>query len=276
MTEKIASLETKARQIRRLVLEMCCRAGTGHVTSSLSCAEILVALYHGGVLRFKPEDPEWAQRDRFVLSKGQASVILYPILADLGFFPVSWLEGFTTAEGRFGVHLQADVPGVEITSGSLGHGLGIATGMALAARMNRELHLTFALLGDGECQEGSIWEAAMFAAHRRLSNLVAIVDRNYMTVTNFTEDMLELEPFADKWRTFGWRVKVVDGHSFPQILAALGDVRSRPGSRPLVVIADTTKGKGIPFICHEPLWHGQAPRSEEEVRRAFDELDQEE
>ncbi len=258
-----ALLEKKALDIRRLVLEMCCAAGTGHVTSSFSCAEVLVALYYGGILRFDPRDPKWEGRDRFVMSKGQASVILYPILADLGFFPLEDLKGFCQAEGKFGVHLQHDVPGVEITAGSLGHGFGVATGMALAAKMSRQLHLTFALLGDGECCEGSVWEAAMFAAHKRLNNLVAIIDRNYLCATDFTEDSVGLEPLDEKWRAFGWEVKVIDGHSFDQILGALDGVRSKRSPRPLVIIARTVKGKGVEFICDQPLWHAVAPSGEE-------------
>jgi transketolase len=263
MNDKINALKGKAKQIRNLVLEMCCRAGTGHITSSFSCTEILVALYYAGVLKVDPKNPKWEDRDRFILSKGQASVILYPILADLGFFPLEELKRFNQADGKFGVHLQHDVPGVEITSGSLGHGFGVATGIALGAKMNRQLYLVYALLGDAECYEGSIWEAAMFAAHNRLNNLVAIVDRNHLGVTNFTENMVELEPFEDKWKSFGWRTKLIDGHSFEEILNALKEVRSRKSSRPLVIIADTVKGKGIDFMCYNPLWHAAVPQEKQ-------------
>jgi len=242
---------------------MCCRAETGHVTSSFSCTEILVALYYGGILRYRPDEPAWKDRDRFILSKGQASVILYPILADLGFFPRRHLETFCRSDGRFGVHLQHDVPGVEITSGSLGQGFGVATGIALAAKMNRELYMTFALLGDGECYEGSVWESAMFAAHHNLNNLVAIVDRNFLCATGFTEDMLELEPLDAKWRAFGWEAINIDGHSFEDIFEALKDVRSRKRRKPLVLIADTVKGKGAGSMCYQPLWHARAPKGAE-------------
>ena len=258
--DKIVRLKKKARRIRKLVLEMCCKAGTGHITSAFSCMEILVALYHGGVLCYDPKNPQWAQRDRFILSKGQASVLLYPLLADAGFFPLVELWKFNRADGKFGVHLQHDVPGVETTSGSLGHGIGIATGLALAFKMNRELPMVFALLGDAECYEGSVWEAAMFASHNRLNNLVAIVDRNHLGATNFTENMVELEPLDQKWRSFGWDVVCIDGHSFEQILAALEGVRSRKTARPRVIIADTVKGKGIPFMCYNPLWHAMVPK----------------
>lgn len=256
----VSVLEKKAKEIRRLVLDMCGRAGTGHVTSAFSCTEIMVSLFYSGILRFDPSNPGWPDRDRFILSKGQASVILYPILADLGYFPKDLLNSFCSAEGKFGVHLQHDVPGAEITSGSLGHGLGIATGLALGARMNRRLHLVFALLGDGECYEGSIWESAVFAAQNRLNNLVAIVDRNYLCVTNFTESSVALEPFEDKWKSFGWRVETIDGHDIAAILKALEGARSRRSSQPLVIVANTIKGQGVSFMCDAPIWHGSAPK----------------
>lgn len=213
-------------------------------------------------MRVDPQNPSWTERDRFVLSKGQSSVILYPILADLGFFPEEELSRFNQADGIFGVHLQHDVPGVEITSGSLGHGFGVATGIAMGAKMNRELYMVFALLGDGECYEGSIWESAMFASHNRLNNLIAIVDRNHLCVTDFTENIEELEPLDKKWESFGWRVININGHSFSEILDSLNGFRSRKHGKPLVIIADTVKGKGISFMCDAPLWHGMAPKGE--------------
>jgi len=242
---------------------MCTSAKTGHVTSAFSCVEILVTLYYAGVMRFDPRDPDWSGRDRFLLSKGQASVILYPILADLGFFPMEDLDSFCKADGKFGVHLQHDVPGVEITSGSLGMGFGMATGVALAAKKDRTLPMTFALLGDGECYEGSIWEAAMFAAHNHLNNMVAIVDRNYQCVTNFTEDIVALEPIEEKWASFGWRVKRVNGHSYEELLGALEGVRARRHREPLMIIADTVKGRGVSFMEYNPIWHGAAPSGDD-------------
>ncbi|MDZ4246059.1 MAG: transketolase, partial [Dehalococcoidia bacterium] len=203
MIKEIAELEKKANYIRNQILDMCVRAGTGHITSSFSCTEIMVALYYAGILRYDPANPEWEGRDRFVLSKGHASVILYPVLADLGFFPESELERFCQADGIFGVHLQNDVPGVEITSGSLGHGIGIAAGLAMAARMNNESHFIFTLLGDGECYEGSVWESALFASHNQLNNLIAFVDRNGLSAINFTEKAVRLSPMDKKWEAFG-------------------------------------------------------------------------
>ena len=263
MSEIITKLRKKSRQIRELTLETCIKAKTGHVTSSLSSIDILVALYYGNVLKILPKKPDWAERDRFILSKGQASPALYAILADLGFFPKKELEKFAQKGGKFGVHLQNDVPGVEITSGSLGQGFGIAAGIALGAKINRDLYMVFTLLGDGECYEGSVWETAMFASHNNLNNLVAIIDRNYLCVTDFTENLVELEPLDNKWKSFGWDVRRIDGHSFDEILDIFKRVRCRESRKPMLVIADTVKGQGIESICYNPLWHGMAPQGEE-------------
>lgn len=259
MSSQVHKLKKKSYAIRQSVLEMCIAAGTGHVTSSLSCIDILVALHYGGVMRLDPANPEWNDRDRFILSKGQASPALYAILADMDFFPTEELSRFAQKGGSFGVHLQQNVPGVEITCGSLGQGFGLAAGIALGAKMNRDLHLVFTLLGDGECYEGSIWETAMFASHNRLNNLVAILDRNYLCVTDFTENLMALEPFEEKWEAFGWDVLRIDGHDFHSLLDALSGLRSRRSSRPLIIIADTTKGEGVESIANIPLWHGSAP-----------------
>lgn len=263
MSVTIQELGKKAFQIRQDMLEMCIKAGTGHVTSSLSSIDILVTLYYGGILRVDPGNPKWEGRDRFLLSHAQVSPALYAILGDLGFFDKKESGRFAQKNGKFGVHLQSDVPGVEITAGSLGQGFGIAAGVALGARMSRELYMVFTLIGDGECYEGSIWETAMFAGHHRLNNLVAIVDRNYMCVTDFTENIVALEPMEDRWRSFGWDVARINGHCFESLLNALKPARSRRSSRPLVVIADTVKGEGIESISNVPLWHGTAPKGED-------------
>jgi transketolase len=268
---KIEKLKKKVKYIRQQTLDMCVRAGTGHVSSSFSCAEILVSLYYGEILRYKREHPEWDARDRFVLSKGHASPILYAILADCGFFSQNELKKFCQADGIFGVHLQHDVPGVEITSGSLGHGFGIAAGMAKAAKMNAKSYRIFSLLGDGECYEGSIWETAMFASHHKLDNLLAIVDRNRLCVTGFTEQIVKLDPLDEKFRAFGWRTIIVDGHSFEQILSALDKFTSGQFNKPIVIIANTVKGKGISFMENRPLWHGLAPLGKD-AKKARNEL----
>ena len=260
MTPSLSALREKAHGIRRTTLELCIHAGKGHLSSCLSCTDMLVALYHGGGMRHDPGNPDWEQRDRFVLSKGQASPVLYAILADLGYFDPRELQYFAKPNGIFGVHLQMDVPGVEITAGSLGQGFGTAAGMALAAKMNRENHLTYALLGDGELYEGSIWETAMFVAHNRLNNLVTLVDRNFQCVTDFTENILALESIEAKFSAFGFNTIRLDGHSMEALVSALIPLRNRPRSRPTVIIADTVKGAGVKTICHDPLWHGVAPQ----------------
>jgi transketolase len=265
MNLKIEKLKQKAKYLRQQVLEMCVSAGTGHVTSCFSCVEIMTALYYGGILKFDPKNPKWEERDRFVLSKGHASPLLYVILADLGFFPKEYLKKFTQADGKFSVHLQHDVPGAEITSGSLGHGFGVAAGMALAGKLNRRLYTVFTLLGDGECYEGSIWETAMFASHNRLNNLIAIIDRNYLSTIDFTENALALEPLEEKWKSFGWRTISINGHSFEEIFKALEGFRSRRSSQPLVIIANTVKGKGIEFMSDVPLWHALAPQGQQAI-----------
>lgn len=260
---KIEFLETKSFEIRKRMMEICIRAGTGHCTSSLSATDILTVLYYGDVMRQNPSSPEWEERDRLFISKGQASPLQYTILADLGYFDKALLESFAQHGGAFGVHLQKNVPGVEITCGSLGHGFGLAAGSALALKMDRKLNMVFALLGDGECYEGSIWETAMFASHNRLNNLVAIIDRNFQCVTDFTENIVALEPMVERWEAFGWQAKRVNGHSHSALLDALDGVRSRRSDKPLVIIADTVKGEGVDFMECVPLWHGIAPQGKE-------------
>lgn len=265
-------LKLKATDIRRMILNMCIKAGTGHVTSSLSCVEILVALYYGGIMKYNPRKPDWEDRDRLILSKAQASPTLYSILADCGYFDKEWLDTFAQVNGKFGVHLQGTIPGVEISCGSLGNGFGTGAGIALGAKMNRQLYMVFAVLGDGELYEGSVWETAMFAAHHRLNNLVAIVDRNYLCTTDFTENLIQLEPLDEKWRSFGWEVKHIDGHSLEQVIDALQNIRNRPCAKPLVVIADTVKGKGVESLSSSPMFHGIAPQGKD-AEKAIKELE---
>lgn len=275
--QEIIKLERKANWVRRQTLEMCVRANTGFLASAFSSVEILVSLYYGGILRVDPENPLWPERDRFIMSKGHA-ISLYPILADQGFFPLHNLETFCQENCILGAIAENNIPGTEVVAGSLGHGLGLGSGMALAAKMNKEQYMTVVLLGDGECQEGSVWEAAMFAGHHQLNNLVAIVDRNFLGVTDFTENFLRLNPFAEKWQSFSWDATVIDGHSFPDILQALANFRSRKSEKPLVLIAQTTKGKGLSFMENIPLWHATSvsgkyiPLAREELQRKENEL----
>ena len=263
--KEIGLFKEKAFQLRKAMLEMCIKAGDGHVTSSLSCTEILTILYYGGFLRHDPENPDWEDRDRFILSKAQASPILYTVLADRGYFPKSEMDRFAQKDGIFGVHLQSSVPGAEITAGSLGHGFGLAAGIALSAKLDRKLFLTYSLLGDGELYEGSMWETMMFASHNNLNNLVAIVDRNYQCSMDFTEDLIEIEPLIEKWESFGWNVKRVNGHDFDELYSAFRYVRSRRSRKPTVIIADTVKGEGIEYLCNIPLWHGTTPIKQEDI-----------
>jgi transketolase len=258
-----SELKKKANWLRGRILQIVVRSKRGHVGGALSCADILVALYYGGILRFDPRNPKWAERDRFILSKGHSCVALFSVLADLGFFPASILDSYCDNGCILGGHPDRNVPGIEADTGSLGHGLGIAAGMALAAKIDRRQYMTVALLGDGECYEGSVWESAMFAAHHRLNNLVAVIDRNGQCVTDFTEDCNRLEPFADKWRAFGWDTRIVDGHSFEELIGAFSDFRSRTSACPLVIIANTIKGKGISFMEKNIQWHHGVPQGDQ-------------
>lgn len=272
----IDKLKEKAQQLRNDMFEMCVNAGHGHISSGLSCTDVLTSLYYGGHLRHDPENPDWKDRDRFLLSKGHCAIILYTILADRGYFPKDELKNFSQKDGKFSIHLQKDVPGAEISAGSLGHGFGIAVGSALASKLNRSLHLTYTLLGDGELYEGSVWEGAMFASQQKLNNLVAIVDRNYQCTLDFTENFLKLEPLDDKWRAFGWRVKRINGHNFEEIEEAYADIRRRPSDKPTVIIADTVKGNGVQHLSYKPLSHGRTPKNESEIelcRKQLNEVD---
>ena len=259
----IKTLEENCVFHRKKVLETCLRAETGHVTSSLSCIEILITLYYKNYIRQNPNDPNDDDRDRFILSKAQASPLLYAILADLGYYDLGELDKFAQKDGIFGVHLQHTVPGVESTAGALGHGLGLAAGIALRAKMDRKLYLTYTLLGDGELYEGSIWESMKFASHHNLNNLVGIIDRNYLCTTDFTENIVELEPLTDKIEAFGWNCIRIDGHNLEELDKAFANLRSRPSRKPTMIICDTVKGKGLDVMSFKPLCHGIPPKGED-------------
>ncbi|MFA5163778.1 MAG: transketolase [Patescibacteria group bacterium] len=264
-------LKFKASWIRKKILEMAVKSGGGHIAPSFSCVEILTALYYCGILNVDPKRPRWPGRDRFILSKGHAALALYAILADKGFFPRSKLMTFTQAGSSLGGHIENNVPGVEALSGSLGHGLCIAAGISLAAKMDQKKHFAIALLGDGECHEGAVWEAAMFASQQRLNNLVAIIDHNGLSATDFLNNYLKVEPLDGKWKSFGWEVRIIDGHSYREILSSFSDIRRRKSERPLAIIALTTKGKGISFMENKPIWHFRVPTGKE-LRMAREEL----
>jgi transketolase len=259
-----------AKRLRIHVLNMTSRAGSAHIGSMLSAADIVAVLY-GDVLRIDPSAPQWSQRDRFVMSKGHAGAVVYAALAERGFFPVEELATYYQNGSRLGGHISHHgVPGVEMSFGSLGHGLPVATGMAYGAKVDGASHRIFVLLSDGECDEGSNWEAILFCAHHALDNIVAIVDYNKIQSLDTVASTLALEPFLDKWQAFGWHVKEVDGHSHTQIHDALQGLPWERG-KPSCLIAHTIKGKGVSFMEDSVLWHYRAPRGEE-YDRALQEL----
>ncbi len=269
---ELRQLEAKAAAIRLKIVETIAAADKGHVGGALSCTDLLVALYHGGTLRFDARDPNLQDRDRFILSKGHVGAAFYVILADLGYFDPAEL-GRLNRGGILGEHPDRGIPGVEIDSGSLGHGLGIGAGLALAAKLDGRQYRTVVLLGDGECYEGSVWEAAMFAAHHELNDLIAVVDRNGQCVNDFTENINRLGAIAQKWHAFGWDTREIDGHSMAEIQRTFAGVASRRDKRPLVVIANTVKGKGVSFMEGELAWHhgGIAGAKLEQARKELTE-----
>lgn len=247
-----------ARRLRAHALRMVHRAGASHIGSCLSIADVLAVLY-GGVLRVDPQRPDWPERDRFILSKGHGAAVFYAALAERGFFPAAWLEEFCRDGGRLFGHVTSnDVPGVEVSSGSLGHGLSIGCGMAMAARADGRPSRSYVVVSDGELDEGSTWEAILFAAHHRLDNVVAIVDYNKVQSFGNTAEVLDLDPLADKWRAFRWGVREIDGHDHAAIAAGFADVPFVSG-RPSVLVAHTVKGKGVSFMEHQLAWHYKTP-----------------
>ena len=254
-------LINKSLQIRRMVLEMISRAGKGHIGGAFSCADLLVSLYYGGILRHDPRNPAWEDRDRFILSKGHSAATLFAVLSDLGYFPASELANYQKQGCLLGGHPDKRIPAIEADTGSLGHGLGIAAGMALGAKMSGRDFMTVSLLGDGECCEGSVWEAAMFAGYHKLNNLACIIDNNGICSTDFLSDCAGIEPLEDKWKAFGWDTMPVNGHDFEEIIAAFSNFRKRVSGKPLMIIARTVKGKGVSFMENNPAWHHGVPGS---------------
>ncbi len=264
-----ANPDILAHRIRRHAIRMTSLGKSSHVGSVLSMADILAVLY-GRVLNVDPMRPAWEKRDRVILSKGHGGAGIYAALAERGFFPVERLREHYQNGSVFSGHVShKGVPGVDVSTGALGHGLGIGAGMAIAARRGGESWRVYVIMSDGECDEGSVWEAAMFAGHHKLVNLTAVIDYNHIQSLASISDTLELEPFADKWRAFGWDPVEVNGHD----CAALEDALSRErGDRPRVVIAHTTKGKGVSFMENQVLWHYRSPQ-DDELANALAELD---
>ncbi len=255
-------LEKVARRLRRHIVTMIGKAGSGHPGGSLSAVEIATALFWI-IMRHKPSDPQWKDRDRFILSKGHAAPLLYSVLAECGYFPVSELTTLRQMDSRLQGHAdRTATPGVEMSSGSLGQGLSFAVGVALAGRLNAQDYRVYALLSDGECDEGQTWEAAMAAAHFKLDNLTAIVDNNGLQLSGRNSDIMSLEPLNEKWAAFGWHVTDVDGHDLTQLLDALEKAKKVRG-QPAVIIAHTVKGKGVSFMENNVDFHGKAPSAEQ-------------
>ncbi len=251
----IKSLEEKSYEMREAIINLTSIAGSGHLGGGLSIIELLVVLYYHA-LRYDPKNPKWPQRDRFILSKGHGCIALCPVLADCGYFPADKLETFNQLDSPFGMHPDCNkIPGVEISTGSLGHGLSIAVGVALSARIDKASHRVYCLMGDGELDEGTIWEAAMSASHYKLGNLIGIVDRNMLSLDGFTEDIMALEPLAKKWESFGWQVREVDGHDIPSLVDTFDNLPPPESEKPTVIIARTVKGKGVSFMENTISWH---------------------
>ena len=266
----VHDVERLARAIRIHTLQMVHRAKSSHVGSCLSMTELLAVAY-GRILRIDPARPDWPDRDRFILSKGHACAALYAVLAETGFFPTSWLRTFYQNGSVLAGHItHTGVPGVEVSTGSLGHGLPLACGMALAGKRDGRPYRVFALLSDGECDEGSTWEAMLFAGHHKLDNLVVIIDYNKIQSIDRVAEVLDLNPFAEKWSACRWSVREIDGHDLSEVECTLRQVPFLAGS-PTCIIAHTVKGKGVSFMEDKLLWHYRSP-SEEDLQKALAEL----
>ena len=257
-------LKTMASRLRGEVVTMCHRANSAHLGSSLSCIDILTADYWN-VLKIDPNTPQHPMRDRFILSKGHAAMALYATLAYRGYFDVDELRTYNRDNGRLAEHPPANLlPGVEAATGSLGHGLPIAIGMALSGRIKNEIYRAYALLSDGENNEGSVWEAAMFAAAQKLDNICVIIDYNKWQATGRSNDTLMLAPLADKWRSFGWDVIEIDGHDVAELARVMSSIPKGSG-KPMAIVAHTIKGKGVSFMEDDNNWHYRAPNAEEVI-----------
>ncbi|MBL7697784.1 MAG: transketolase [Chitinophagaceae bacterium] len=264
-------LKAKAREIRKEIITMVYRANSGHVGGSLGATDIVVALYYH-IMKHDATNPMWAQRDRFILSKGHCTPVIYAALADCNYFPAEDLKTFR----RPGTHLQGHpfqpkTPGIEASTGTLGLGISTGAGMALGAKIKNERHYYYILCGDGEIQEGQVWEAAMFANKYKLDNVIAFVDRNYLQTDGNSEKVMPLDPLKPKWESFGWHVQEIDGNDFAEIINAVDEAKRATG-KPSMIIARTVKGKGVSFMENEASWHGTPPKKVE-YEKAIKELD---
>jgi transketolase len=266
----ISTISTKAKEMRRLIIEMLAESGSGHPGGSLSVTDVLAVLYFYK-MNYNAKDPQWKDRDKLVLSKGHAAPALYAALMLAGFISpelkLSLRKCESCLQGHPDMHM---VPGVEISTGSLGQGLSVAVGIALANRLDKKTSKVYCIIGDGESQEGQIWEAAMSAAHHKLDNLVVIMDRNHLQIDGNTEQVKSIEPVADKWKAFGFEVIAIDGHNYAEIIEAVDKADSNKG-KPTFILADTVKGKGVSFMENKVGFHGVAPTKDEE-KKALGEL----
>lgn len=255
------TIEEIAKDIRKKIYMMAHFAGGGHMGAAFSMADIISVLYFDDVLRYDALNPEWEERDKFILSKGHACYALYAALARAGYFSEEKLRHVGQENSKFGGHPKMhDIPGVEASTGALGHGLSFAIGIAYANKMDKKQSHVYVLLGDGECQEGSVWEGALSASTLELDNLTAIVDYNKLQAMDQTENIVKMRPFADKWKAFGWNVLEIDGHNYGEIRNALLE---RCAGKPMMVIANTIKGKGVSFMENVPIWHFRMPDEQE-------------
>ena len=263
------NISNESREIRKIVLETALNAKKGHVPSAFSWVEIAVVLYFKGIMKFDAKNPQMEDRDRFILSKGHGCLTLYAVLSKLGFFPRELLDDFGGKGAVLPGHPDTEIPGVETCTGSLGHGLGVGAGFAMSAKLKKMKWYTYVVLGDAECHEGSVWEAAMFAGHRKLNSLVAIVDKNKLGATDFTENYASVKNLAERFNSFGWDVVECDGHDESKLFELLSAHKSKKSDKPFCIIADTIKGKGVSFMENSKEWHTKLPK-DDEIARAFD------
>ncbi len=254
-TNTISFLKEKASFVRRETIKLHGLSPETRVASSLSDIEIFVCLYYGKILNFDPQNKDWDQRDRFILSKGHGGISLYPILGDLGFYNIKDIETISKKHSLFGSIPDCAIPGFETINGSLGHGLGVASGIAMALKAKKRSSSVFVLMGDGEFYEGSVWEAVMFAAHNKLDNLTLIIDNNKISMLDYCKNVLNIEPFCDKFNVFGWDTVEVSGHSIEEVYSSLSSLKQRSHGKPKVCIAHTLKGKGIKELENDSLCH---------------------
>ena len=267
MLNNLDFLVNKAAWLRRISFEMLASAKQGHPGSVMSQIEILVALFYGGVMKYEQGNPDSKLKDRIIISKGHATMGLYPIFADLGYFEMSELDKFGTKNGMLRIFGNIRIPGIDATSGSLGHGPGIGIGYALASKYDKSEQRTFVIISEGEMYEGSIWESALFASHHKLDNLILILDRNRKIILGDTEDLVALNPIEKKWESFGFKTIRTNGHSFSELLNAFENIGSTDG-KPLIIIADTIKGKGISLMENKPEWHYWQGMDEDQLAKS--------